>query len=233
MPKPLPPLRLPADQNRRAFPGFPDGRVTVTPLPNAVFAQIVPEIDSLAELKVFLHVYWRIANAKGFPRFVTAKQLAADTLLRRSLRASGASVTEALSAGLAAAVNRGTLLWLAIKTDHGPEDLYFVHTANSKRAIEQIRKGDLDVGQIAVPDVPPGDDDAAERATIFDIYEQNIGMLTPMIAEELSDAERLYPSDWILDAFREAVGYNKRNWKYVKRILERWAVEGRHDEATR
>ena len=61
------------------------------------------------------------------------------------------------------------------------------------------------------------------------LYEQNIGMLTPMIADELRDAERHYPAEWIADAFREAVELNKRSWRYVVRILERWRVEGRKD----
>ena len=37
----------------------------------------------------------------------------------------------------------------------------------------------------------------AERPTVFVLYEQNIGMLTPMIADELRDAERHFPADWI------------------------------------
>jgi DnaD/phage-associated family protein len=62
---------------------------------------------------------------------------------------------------------------------------------------------------------------------IFAIYEQNIGMITPMIAEELKEAERLYPPRWIEEAFKEAVTLNKRSWKYIARILERWASEGK------
>jgi DnaD/phage-associated family protein len=67
------------------------------------------------------------------------------------------------------------------------------------------------------------------QLNIFTLYEQNIGMLTPMIAEELKEAEKLYPSDWIGGAFREAVRLNKRSWKYIARILERWAAEGKSD----
>jgi DNA replication protein len=62
---------------------------------------------------------------------------------------------------------------------------------------------------------------------IFALYEQNIGIITPMIAEELKEADRLYPPQWIEDAFKEAVTLNKRSWKYIARILERWASEGK------
>ena len=62
---------------------------------------------------------------------------------------------------------------------------------------------------------------------IFVLYEQNIGMITPMIAEELQEAEKLYPPGWIEEAFKEAVTLNKRSWRYIARILERWASEGK------
>src|SRR5216117_216696 len=66
-----------------------------------------------------------------------------------------------------------------------------------------------------------------ERPTIYSLYEQNIGLLTPILAERLQDAEGRYPLDWIEAAFEEAVTNNKRSWRYIERILERWAAEGK------
>jgi DnaD/phage-associated family protein len=54
-------------------------------------------------------------------------------------------------------------------------------------------------------------------------------MLTPMIAEELREAEKLYPETWIRDAIKAAVNQNKRKWSYISAILERWSAEGRSD----
>jgi len=62
---------------------------------------------------------------------------------------------------------------------------------------------------------------------IFALYEQNIGIIQPLIAEELKEAEKLYPPRWIEEAFKEAVALNKRSWRYIARILERWASEGK------
>ena len=64
---------------------------------------------------------------------------------------------------------------------------------------------------------------------IFTLYEENIGMLNPLIAEWLKEAENLYPESWIRDAIKEAVSLNKRNWRYIDRILENWSAEGRGD----
>jgi DNA replication protein len=66
-----------------------------------------------------------------------------------------------------------------------------------------------------------------EQPNIFAIYEQNIGLLTPLIANELEDAADHYPADWIEAAFTEAVQQNKRKWSYVRAILRRWETEGR------
>ena len=66
-----------------------------------------------------------------------------------------------------------------------------------------------------------------ERPNIFVLYEQNIGLLSPMIAEELKDAAEQYPTEWIEAAFREAVQQNKRKWSYIRAILRHWETEGR------
>ncbi|UCD21877.1 MAG: DnaD domain protein [Chloroflexota bacterium] len=73
----------------------------------------------------------------------------------------------------------------------------------------------------------PADSLQPSFINIFVLYEQNIGIITPMIAEELQEAEKLYPPGWIEEAFKEAVQLNKRSWRYIARILERWANEGK------
>jgi DnaD/phage-associated family protein len=62
---------------------------------------------------------------------------------------------------------------------------------------------------------------------IFALYEQNIGMIQSTIVEELKEAEKIYPPQWIEEAFKEAAMLNKRSWRYIARILERWASEGK------
>jgi DNA replication protein len=59
------------------------------------------------------------------------------------------------------------------------------------------------------------------------LYEENIGPLTPIIADTLKEAEELYEAEWISDAIEAAVKNNKRSWKYVEAILKRWKEEGR------
>ena len=65
-----------------------------------------------------------------------------------------------------------------------------------------------------------------EQQNIFSLYSNEISALTPMMRDELIDAEKNYSADWISAAIGEAVRNNKRNWKYIRAILERWKAEG-------
>jgi DNA replication protein len=124
-------------------------------------------------------------------------------------------------------VSRGTLIHLALESDNVTEDIYFLNTESDRQAVAKIQSGELKLSGLKVK--APAPVPAEEPPDIFTLYEQNIGMLTPMIADELRDAEKNYPPDWIRDAVKEAVLHNKRNIRYITKILENWSVEGRSD----
>ena len=68
---------------------------------------------------------------------------------------------------------------------------------------------------------------ARERPNLFKLYEDNIGPLTPMIADLLQEDARDFPADWFEDAIKEALSHNARNWSYVRAILKNWKENGR------
>lgn len=63
-------------------------------------------------------------------------------------------------------------------------------------------------------------------SAIANLYEDNIGIITPVVSEELKDIVKTYPVGWFEEAVKEAVTNNARNLKYILAILKRWAVEG-------
>jgi DnaD/phage-associated family protein len=80
-------------------------------------------------------------------------------------------------------------------------------------------------GDTAPPAAVPSD----ALASVVAAYEDNIGLVTQMIRDELIDAVDEYPPDWIPDAIRIAVTQNVRKWKYVLAVLENWKKNGRTD----
>ena len=210
-----------------SFSGFPGGRLAQTPLPNLLFSELIPQIDDLGELKTTLHILWLLSRKRGSPRFVTLQELQGDSTLARSLSGLAATPAEAIEASLKKAVGRGTLLHLL--SESGLDHIYLLNSPQGRRTAEKAELGELQLASSTLhiePAVP------SEQPNIFVLYEQNIGLLQPMIAQELEEAERTYSPEWIEDAFRIAIENNVRNWKYIRRILERWAAEGRDDGTT-
>ena len=206
------------------FQGFPTGRTRFTPLPDLFFSQVLPQIDDLAELKITLHVLWLLNRKKGYPRCVSLPELAADGVLLSGLHGPGENPTDLLHQGLNRAVQRGTLLGLVSRTEDGDAPWYFANTPQGRNAVQKIRRGQLslpETGMLVEPRI------AVERPNIFQLYEQNIGLLQPIIAEQLQEAEDTYPAEWIEEAFTIAAEQNVRNWRYVRAILDRWVAEGR------
>ena len=202
----------------KPFAGFPAGALAIA-VPNLFFTALLPYIDDPAELVVTVYFFFAHARKKGQPRFLTYAELAADGTLAAALESLADG---ALRRGLNAAVERGTLLRLAVEHDGRAEELFFLNTPAGRRAMAAAGAGELDVGR------PPSEVGEGRRPlpSIFALYEENIGTIGPLIAEELKDAEARYPREWIEAAFREAVSLNKRSWSYVAAILRRWEAEG-------
>jgi DnaD/phage-associated family protein len=210
----------------KVFPGFP-ARTEVTPIPNLFFSTVMPKIDSVVELKTMLHVFWLLSRRRGYPQFVTYGELLSDNILIGGIEEGAKSKDEVLRQALGQAVQHGAMLHLSINRDGQREDAYFINNEASREAINKIRQGEFP--QLVLASRKDKGIEIVPHPNIFSLYEQNIGMLTPIIAEQLQEAEKLYPAEWIENAFKEAVGLNKRNWKYIARILERWAIEGKGD----
>jgi DNA replication protein len=211
----------------KSFVGFPAGEVRFTSVPDLFFSELLPLIDSMPELKLTLHVIWSLYRKKGYPRCISLQELLHDGVLLRGLKMPGQSPEQLISEGLDRAASRGTLLHLSVRNEGGEkQDWYFLNTEQGRRAVEKIRRGELRLGAPAILEEPQVE---VERPNIFVLYEQNIGTLQPMIAEELQEAEGSYPAEWIEEAFRIAAEQNVRKWRYIRAILERWASEGKDD----
>jgi len=212
----------------KQFTGFP-ARMQFTPLPNFFFSTLLPQISDMAELKTTLHIFEQLYRKRGYPRFTTYRELLSNTSLMNGLKEVAKPPDEVLRKALEMATRRGTILHIALDRDGATEDIYFLNTESNRQIIAKIQSGEFQLPGLKAEE--QGYVEIEEPPDIFTLYEQNIGMLTPMIAEELREAEKLYPVDWIRDAIKEAVSLNKRSWRYIAKILERWLSEGRSSGA--
>jgi DnaD/phage-associated family protein len=210
----------------KQFAGFP-AKMQFTPVPNLFFSTLLPQISDMAELKVTLHVLGAIYRKRGHPRFVTHAELLGSNSVTSSLREGTRPPDETLRSALEMATRRGTILHVTLDRDGVPEDAYFLNAESDRQIVAKIRSGELILSGLKATGQAPAE--AEEQPNIFALYEQNIGMLTPMISEELRAAEKLYPEAWVRDAIKEAAKQGKHKWSYIQAILERWSTEGKGD----
>jgi len=212
------------------FSGFRNGPGPEIEVPDAFFSVVLPQIESLPELKVTLHLFWLLARRRGLPKAVSLQELEADRLLLRSLKPapSPRPPEDFLREGLELAVTRGTILMLSVgQAEHALQRWYLLNTRASREALGRLGRQEIDPSQALGHDVGPVEVVRMYRPNIFTLYERNIGVLTPLIADQLREAELTYPPEWVAAAMTVAVEYNKRNWAYVAGILKRWEAEGK------
>lgn len=59
------------------------------------------------------------------------------------------------------------------------------------------------------------------------VYENNIGMITPLIHGHLETAVSTYGAEWVIDALVESSSRGARHWNYAATVLRNWSIEGR------
>jgi DNA replication protein len=192
------------------FNGFSDSE-SITELPDSFFTTLLREIDDPRELKVVLLALERIQHLDGSRPGLRSTDLDGETL--------GLPVAD-VQVGLDKAVRHGILLM----SRHGGDTAYFLNSALGRAAAGAFTSGDPLQASMTGP---------LERRNIFKLYEENIGPLTPLIADALLDAEKTYSEEWVGEAIGLAVTNNKRNWKYCEAILKRWKEEGRAQKQNR
>jgi DNA replication protein len=209
------------------FKGFPD-RMQFTPIPNLVFSTLAGRITDIIELKVLLHVFEILYPKKGSIRYVSADELAAHASLILDLPGTS---QESLEKALESLAQKAILLKLDLVNAQINRPIYFLNNQGNQSIIQKIRSSEITLTGLKPARAAPAT--AVQPVDIFTLYEENVGLLTPLIADELKEAGVHYPEAWIRDAIKEAVSQNKRNWKYIARILERWSTEGKKDGAHR
>ena len=201
--------------------GNRNGRGELEPvcLPAEAFAAALSNIDDLAEMKLALHCLAALQQKEGAYRYLREDELRHDKVLLDALGGRAA-----LDDALRRAAENGILLVASVNLGDETRSLYTWNDADGRLWQRQVEAGNWKPasGQ-EIEALPP-------RTTLFQVYEDNIGVLTPMLAEAIEAAEREHPREWVEDAIRLAAERNARSWRYIAKVLESWQQEGRSRE---
>lgn len=207
------------------FKGFPNGSFESLMLPPGFFNELLPQMDDLAEVKVLLFCFWALPQKESNFPYLLRRDFANNAALMNGLAAldTGFEPDAVLSAALGGLIKRGIMLQAQIELNKQHETLYLINTERGRIAHEQLKRGQWQFDGDAIEILP-------ERPNIYKLYEENIGPLTPLIADDLKDIEKDYSAEWVADALKIAVQNNKRSLKYMHAILKRWREEGRSSD---
>lgn len=211
------------------FHGFSFEKERLTSVPASFFGQILPELNHLAGLKIALYTIWWLGQQESNLPYLTLDTFKTDNIFMKGLGDQPKEQLKNLEEGIEILVNQSVLLKVSPSLKNKKRDLYFLNTKKGQAAVKAISEGkisleDLEAQQLNLVN---------EFPNIYTLYEENIGPLTPIIADALREFENLYPPDWIEDAFKEAIKNNVRKLNYVEAILQNWQNEGRNDRTDR
>jgi len=203
------------------FSGFEESKKGFTGIPDQFFSEILPAIRDLSELKIILYILWSTYTHGDFGMSFSAEDILRDKKFIDGLEEENQSVEKLVNKSLENAAVDNVLIFLDLKDEK--KKVYFINSPRGRAALELIKNGNLP-NDLSHPKATLD----VIKPNLFQLYQENIGPLTPLIADALRDAQDTYPEDWIDEAIQIAVKNNVRRWKYIETILTRWQEEGRN-----
>jgi DNA replication protein len=191
-----------------------------------LFTEMLPRVSDLAELKAVLMVSY--LGARQASPGVSLAQMAEPGVARVILGMGSPEPSELLlQRVIDRAVANGSLLRLRYDQGSRQTSFLFPVSESNRRRLKRLRQADGAAAEVL--GVPADADVVVYRANAFSLYEQHIGPLTPLLAERLRDAEKSFPRAWLEEAILTAASYDKRSWRYIETILNRWQETGGPD----
>ena len=195
------------------FP-LPDDFAT-TRIPNAVLGRVLSTIEDADEIKLILRAIWLLEHQRGYPRYINRDDLRRDRVL-------SVAITDQpdFDRILNSAIEHGVFVEATI---NGNICLMFNTEAARRASIEVSSTTDnlnKDDNGWETRSTSTGSADA------FRAYEENIGILSPMIRQSILAALEDFTDEDITHAIRIAVENESRSWSFVAGVLRRWARDG-------
>ena len=189
-------------------------------IPESFISEHLSKINDPDLFRILLYIFWRFDKTKTEVMYITLESIIEDVVFSENFGTTGNEIEIRILELLTKAIEQEILI-ICPNPEQAKIDLYFYNSIRNQEIIELIKTGDLQIGNLQNISL------ASIKPNVFKIYEENIGALTPMIAETLEDASNNYPVHWIKEAIQIAVENNVRRWNYIQAILDRWQEEGK------
>lgn len=197
----------------RGFP-VPDD-YGATRVPNLVLGRVLADVEDPKTFKLILRAIWLLEHQRGYPRYISTEDLRRDRVVSQVFGDDSEFVET-----LASAIAYGVLWEVSV---NGAQCL-MLNTESARRA---------SFDAFTPPETSADDADGWDSATTstlppdaFRAYEENIGVLSPMIRENILSALEDFTDEDITHAVRIAVENESRSWSFVAGVLRRWLRDG-------
>ena len=203
----------------KGFP-LPDDFAT-TRVPNAVLGRVMSTIEDSDEIKLILRALWLLDHQRGYPRYITHDDLRRDRVLSVAIPNQSD-----FDRTLKSAIERGIFVEASINNNI----CLMFNTESARRASIEVSSTtdnlnkDNDGWETPSASTSPAD--------AFRAYEENIGILSPMIRQSILATLEDFTDEDITRAIRIAVENESRSWSFVAGVLRRWARDGIPHERT-
>ena len=168
-------------------------RLTYTPIPNTFLGSFLSNIENLTELKCALRIFWPLNRAKGSIRTTPIEDLSRDPVILAALNtredsgrlakdSTPVESDDGLAQVIKGLVNNGVFVVLAKSDDDNNTQVIALNTPQNLAKVNALGLCEVPIDRL---ERLRHHHSRAERDTIFHLYEANIGLLTPIIAEEL------------------------------------------------
>ncbi|MFL2640604.1 MAG: hypothetical protein ACJ0OL_04710 [Dehalococcoidia bacterium] len=190
-------------------------------IPERFFSEVLPTTTNILELKTSLIILNEIGIRQKENQFLTYGDIKKLEQLGSLQTTENQTLIQLIDITLKNLIQLGVIfsrLSEVAKADS--EEIYFLDDLEGRKLSDNLNFG------IVSPKATI--DNPKRSTTIFDLYENVIGMIPgAQIAQELMEAEKTYPAQWLQDAFDEAVTQDVRRWAYIRAILASWSNGGR------
>lgn len=190
-------------------------------IPERFFSEVLPSITNISELKTSLVILNEIGIRQKKDQCLSYSNIKELEQFASIETAENQTLVQLIDLTLRNLVQLGVVFSRSSEVGSvDPEEIYFLDDLEGHTLSENLKFG------IVSPNVTV--DNPKRDTTIFDLYEKIIGIIPgAQIAQELMEAEKTYPAQWIEDAFDEAVAQDVRRWAYIRAILASWSNGGR------